>query len=163
MGRPRKTIEIQKKHLTKEEKQIKKISEESIKIGSEELLITPFFLVNNIAKDEYERIVKDLLKIEVVGNLDRNNIAIYCNIFANYIEITEKIKKVIETNELIIEKETRDGINKTINPLIKLQKMTEEQLLKFASTIGMTIDSRLKVAIQKTTEIKLELENEFNI
>ena len=40
-------------------------------------------IIDDVAKKEWRRIVKELDKINIVGNLDRNNIGGYCNGFTS--------------------------------------------------------------------------------
>ena len=47
------------------------------------------------------------------------------------------------------------------NPLIVVQKKYAEEMRKFASLCGMTIDSRLKAATMKVDKIEDEIEDEF--
>ena len=56
-----------------------------------------------MAKNEWKRIVKELKKIEIVGNLDYVNLACYCNAYANYVETTKQLKD----QPYCVERETR--------------------------------------------------------
>lgn len=150
---------MQSKHLTKEEIEQKEEQESLIIIGREDLQKPPSWLIDIRAKKEFERIVKNFENIEVIGNLDLNNIAGYCNAYSMYINATQEFKKA---KDLIITKQMTNGAYTEIpNPIIKIQRQCAEEMRKFASLCGLTIDSRLKLAVQKTTKERQDIEDDF--
>lgn len=150
---------MQSKHLTKEEIAEKEEQENIIILGREDLEKPPNWLIDAKAKKEFKRIVKNFQDIEVIGNLDINNIAGYCNAYSLYIDAT---KKLMETKELIIIKQMPNGAYTEVpNPIIKIHKQYAEEMRKFASLCGLTIDSRLKLAVQKTTKDREDIEELF--
>lgn len=159
MGRPRKLVNMQTKHLTKDEILEKEEQEEAIIVGREDLQNTPNWLIDVTAKKEFERIVKNFEKIEVIGNLDLNNIVGYCNAYSMYIMALKEFKK---NKNLVVTKQMTNGAYMEVaNPLIKIQKQFAEEMRKFASLCGLTIDSRLKLAVQKTTKDNEEIGSYF--
>lgn len=157
MGRQRKVVDMQAAHLTQKEKQKKRQEEHVIITGNEDLEKPPTWLLNADAKKEWNRVVAELKKIEVVGNLDYTNLACYCNAYANYIKVTRKLKK----EEYCIKRETRTGTIIVKNPLIDIQTNYAAEMRKFAGLCGMTIDSRLKAAVQKIDKKEETLEEKF--
>lgn len=151
------SLEMQKKHLTNAEKIIKEQQEEMLVLGKEQLEEPPSWLINDIAIDEFKRIIKEMDKIDIVGNLDLNNIGGYCNSYALYRKATEGLKG----QPLTIMKLTKNGRITIEHPLIKVQKNYAEEMRKFASLCGMTIDSRLKCATVKTTQQQEDISDEF--
>ncbi len=150
---------MQSKHLTKEEIEQKEEQENLIIVGREDLQKPPSWLIDIRAKKEFERIVKNFENIEVIGNLDLNNIAGYCNAYSMYIKATQEFKKA---KDLIITKQMTNGAYTEIpNPIIKIQRQCAEEMRKFASLCGLTIDSRLKLAVQKTTKERQDIEDDF--
>lgn len=159
IGRPRKLSGMQTKHLTKEEITEKEQQENLIVVGREDLQEPPSWLIDAKAKSEFKRIVKNFEKIEVIGNLDLNNIAGYCNAYSMYIKATQDYKKC---KDLMITKQMTNGAYTEIpNPIIKIQRQCAEEMRRFASLCGLTIDSRLKLAVQKTTKERQEIEDYF--
>lgn len=158
MGRHQKLLEMQSGNLTQEQKIKKEMAEETIKTGRNQLKKPPIWLINDIAKKEYRRLVIELNDIDAIGNLDKNNLGGYCNAYAFYLKATQDLAK----EELIISKILPNGSNtKAENPLIKIQKNYAEEMRKFASLCGLTIDSRLKVATVKISKEEQEIINEF--
>lgn len=157
MPRGRKSLEMQKKHLTNEEKVQKEQQEEMLVLGKEQLKKAPSWLIDDIAKKEFRRVVKEIDKIDILGNLDLNNLGGYCNSYSLYLKATAEL----QDKPLISKKMTKSGIITVENPLIKIQKNYAEEMRKFASLCGMTIDSRLKVATVKTSKQQEDITDEF--
>lgn len=146
MPRPKKPIDMQKAHLTLVEKQNRKTEEDSVTTGNNQLKTPPRWLINDVAKKEWRRIVRELNKIQIVGNLDYANLGGYCNAYANYIQVTE----ILKDQTYSIERETRTGTIIVKNPLVDIQTNYAAEMRRFAALCGLTIDSRLKAAVVKT-------------
>ena len=157
MSRNRKPLEMQSKHLTNAEKLQKEEEEDLLVLGKEQLQDPPDWLINDVAINEFKRIVKEIDKIDVIGNLDINNLGGYCNSFANYIIATEELK----SKSFVSRKMTKNGPIIIKNPWVEIQKNYADEMRKFASLCGMTIDSRLKVATIKTTQQQENIIDEF--
>ena len=157
MPRAKKPIDMQKAHLSLVEKQNKRIEEESVTTGKNHLKKPPDWLINDTAKREWRRIVKELDKIDIVGNLDRANLGGYCNAYANYIKATE----ILKDQDYYIERETRTGIIVVKNPMVDIQTTYAAEMRKFASLCGLTIDSRLKAAVTKTEKAEDMIKQKF--
>ena len=150
---------MQSKHLTKEEIAEKEQQESVIIIGREDLQKPPSWLIDNSAKKEFKRIVKNFENLDVIGNLDINNIAAYCNAYSMYIKATQELKKA---KDLVTTKQLANGAYTEIpSPIIKIQRQFAEEMRRFASLCGLTIDSRLKLAVQKTTKETSDIEEYF--
>ena len=96
-------------------------------------------------------------KINIVGNLDRNNIGGYCNAFANYVKATE----ILSQQTYYVDRETRTGVIVVKNPMVDIQKGYAEEMRRFAALCGLTIDSRLKAGTVKVNKQQEEIENRF--
>ncbi len=159
MGRGRKPVEMQKGNLTVFDGNKRKKEEESVTVGNEQLKNPPPWLIDNVAKKEWKRLIKELNKIDIVGNLDKNNLAGYCNSFANY----QRATKELEEAPFCVQRKTRTGEITVRNPLIDVQKLYAEEMRKFASLCGLTIDSRLKAAVTKTKKEEDTIKEKFGI
>lgn len=143
MGRARKPLNMQKGNLTVEQQNEIGMAEEMVTVGREQLEKPPASLVDSVAKKEYKRVVTELNKVNVVGNLDLNNIVGYANAYSYYLKSTKELKK----QSLTVERYTKTGdMYMAENPLINIQKKYAEEMRKFAALCGLTIDSRLKAA-----------------
>lgn len=77
MGRPRKPLTEQRGNLTVITMQTREAEEDSVTTDKNQLKRPPTWLIDNVAKKEWRRIVKELEKINLIGNLDRNNLGGY--------------------------------------------------------------------------------------
>lgn len=157
MGRPRKPVEMQRGNLTVLTMENRSTEEKSVSTGKNQLVRPPDWLIDDVAKKEWKRIVKELKKINLIGNLDRNNLGGYCNAFANYVRSTEMMRD----QEYYMERETRTGTIIVKNPMVDIQKTYAEEMRKFAALCGITIDARLKAAAIKTDKTQEEITKEF--
>lgn len=157
MGRPKKPVDMQKAHLKLVEKQEKKMEEEYVTTGNSQLKTPPKWLINDTAKKEWRRVVKELNKINIVGNLDYANLGGYCNAYANYIKATDILKE----QSYYIDRETRTGVIVVKNPMVDIQTTYAAEMRKFASLCGLTIDSRLKAAVVKTEKTEDMIKEKF--
>ena len=157
MGRSRKPTATQKGNITKFDKNRKKNEEECVTVGKDQLSRAPSWLIDDEAKKEWKRLIKEMDKIDIIGNLDKNNLIGYCNAFANYKKATEELASA----PFCVEKMTRNGSVTVRNPLIDIQKLYAEEMRKFAGLCGLTIDSRLKAAVTKTDKKRKNIEEQF--
>lgn len=157
MGRPRKPLDAQKGNITTVSMERREKEEKCVTTGKNQLIRPPDWLIDEVAKKEWRRITKELKAIDLVGNLDRNNLGGYCNAFSNYIKCTE----IMKTQEYCLERYTRTGIILVGNPMIDIQKKYAEEMRKFASLCGLTIDARLKAAAVKTGNEQDEVKQKF--
>ncbi|MGL5055038.1 MAG: phage terminase small subunit P27 family [Fusobacteriaceae bacterium] len=141
-------LALQQGDLTEKVKKQKELEEESVFVGNEQLENHPEWLVNEIAIEEWKRLVKEFNKKSLISNLDYNNLGAYCNSFAKYVEVVNKI-----------------GINlmigKTTNPLITLELKYSDEMKRYASLLGLTSESRLKLGGIKAGEQNQEVSNSF--
>ncbi|MHA5066650.1 phage terminase small subunit P27 family [Cetobacterium somerae] len=147
MWKIRKPLEAQTKHLTQEEKKIKQLEEELVFVGNDQLENPPEWLVNEIAVNEWVRLVEQFNKKSMISNLDYNNLGAYCNAFARYTSIVKNLK----TDVMIVE---------DVNPLVNLELKYSDEMKRYGALLGLTMESRLKVGsgIKTTSDEKLNKE-----
>ncbi|WIV10535.1 phage terminase small subunit P27 family [Proteiniborus sp. MB09-C3] len=158
MGKPRKILSMQEGNLTKKQQAEKQLQEQIMQTGAEQLNNPPRWLRDSIAKKEWIRLVEQFKVLSVISNLDLNNLGAYCNAYSSYLEATKKLKG----QALTIEYTNKAGATNTIeNPLIKIQMKYSDEMRKYSSLLGLSIDSRLKLATIKLTETKKSITEEF--
>ena len=157
MGKPRKPIDMQKAHLTLVEKQNKEMEEAGVTVGNNHLRTPPGWLIDDVAEKEWRRIIRELKKIEIVGNLDYVNLGGYCNAYSNYVKATE----ILKDQEFCISRETRTGKIIVKNPMVDIQAGYAAEMRRFAALCGLTIDSRLKAAVTKTEKTEDMIKQKF--
>lgn len=148
----RKSLSQQKGNLTIVQKQQKELEEERASkfVGREQLDIIPSWLINEVAVSEWKRLVKELKATPIFNNLDYNNLGAYCNALARYTEIVNLIG-------------TKYRIGREVNHLLSLELKYSDEIKKYGSLLGLTLDGKLKLI---TGDIKTEssiTEEEFGI
>lgn len=160
MGKSRKVVALQSGQMSKEAKE-KRRREENMATSSKELISSkrklPDGLIDDQAISEYKRVRKLLEQIDVICDLDVMNLVNYCNAFSNHKNIVKQMKD----QEYVLEKETQYGTQLYKNPLINAERDYADEMRKFASLCGMSIDSRLKAAAIKTSEKKDNISEKF--
>lgn len=157
MGRARKPLDMQKGNLTIVSMERRKAEEKKINTGANQLSRPPDWLIDEVAVKEWKRIVRELKKINLIGNLDRNNLGGYCNAFANYVKATN----ILKDQSYYIDRETRTGVIVVKNPMVDIQRTYADEMRRFASLCGLTIDARLKAAAIKTDKTQEEITRKF--
>ena len=98
--------------------------------------------LNEIAKKEYERTSKELLKMGVLSNIDRSALSAYCDYYSRWVQAS------IEMGDEPLTITTFHG-NVIQNPLLGIQNTAKDQMRKFLIEFGMTPASRSKVSVKK--------------
>lgn len=143
MARPRKTLEATKKNLTKEEIRQRQEGENKIKLDNKNLK-APAYL-SETAKLEFARVVEEASKIEILDNLDLSILAIYCNAYSQYLEITAEIQREEITYRYVTE-------DNKISPLINAQDKIIKQIMTCSSKLGLATTDRLKLIVPTKEE-----------
>ena len=113
--------------------------EKFVKISWVDKLLPNYF--NNIAKDEYKRVIKGM-RSPPVRNLDRAVLESYCTWYAVYKEISQKIDEL----GLVIYDNDKGWV---ANPLIITLEKATTNIRMTASQLGLTVDSRMKMFVPK--------------
>ncbi|EAC2431438.1 phage terminase small subunit P27 family [Listeria monocytogenes] len=165
-GRKKKLTAVNKKHLTKEEKEERENIENKASDGFGELQETPPKYFNNLARNEYRRIVKEVKKLPIRG-LDRGVLEQYCIWYSVWREAYDNYKKsgIYMTRSYLSEvvwetdgkKKKSQKVNYYIdyskkNPAIGMMAEASAKIIQSASNLGLTIDSRMKIVAPEEKE-----------
>jgi|GEM_PF-269386 hypothetical protein len=141
-GRSRKIVDISTGKIGKEKIRNRQEQEKKLKIDRESL-IAPEWLSPN-AKLEFERVVEEVSKINILDNLDLSVLAIYCNAYDGYIQTVEILNK----EGLIQYKETSNGDALAIaHPAINTQEKYVKQIMQCSTKLGLATTDRLKLVV----------------
>lgn len=155
-GRKFTVVENNKKNFTKEEKKQRETIQEKASADIKNLQKSAPKHLNPVARYEYERVWEDLQTLPV-KNLDRVTLELYCTWYAIYREAEEKIKrdgifmKVPYMNET---KEEDGTVTKEViyyeetsrkNPAISIMNDASSNIVRCASNLGLTVDSRMRI------------------
>lgn len=128
---------------TKKEINKRKNAENLLKAAKDKI-IPPKWL-GKIAKDEFNYIVSETQDIELITNLDVHNLALYCNVYEQYIKMTRRINK----DGIMVEANKSSEAVVTSHPLFIRQHQLMDQLRKLQTDLGLNPSARAKMAITK--------------
>lgn len=143
MGRPRKSVNALQGAYTKEAMK-ERVEQEKALTGDSDNIPPPKFIENDeIALEEFYRVVDELKKVNIVTNVDSVMLGIYANSYSIYYRATLEIEK----QDLITEYTNKGGAtNSVINPYIKIQQQYMASLMKISEKFGLDPSSRAKIA-----------------
>lgn len=144
MGRNAKPIDLivmdGKTHLTKAE--IRERREREIKPDKSRVQC-PDWLCET-GKAEWDRIQDDLIDLNLLTNLDVNQLAIYCDAYAKYIEAAKQINEKGLTMEYTNKLGATNLVN---NPYVQIATKYAEIVKKYCDEFGLSPVSRAKMSI----------------
>lgn len=149
MARPRKAANALQGAYTKEAMR-ERVEREKAITGDSDNIPPPKFIENDeIALQEFYRVVDELKKVDIVTNVDSVMLGMYANCYSIYYRATLEI----EEQDLITEYTNKGGAtNSVINPYIKIQQQYMASLMKISEKFGLDPSSRAKIAHLKPSE-----------
>lgn len=146
MGRPRKIVDISTGKIGKDKIASRKQQEEKVKLERDQL-VAPEWL-SSTAKEEFERVVTEAGSINLLDNLDLGILAIYCNAYNCYVNLTNEIKQT----GYLGERESRYGTYETVHPLLSAQEKYVKQIMQCSTKLGLATTDRLKLIVPTKDE-----------
>ena len=162
MSRNRKRLSEQKGHLTREQQDNIRATEDASDIENDQLRNAPRWLTDKAAQAEWKRLIMELKKAGLVCNLDRNNVGMYCNCWSDFLRVSKLIKTLLPEDEKDL-MPLDDGVPsmELYTSLIKLRKTLIDDMMKISRTCGLTLDSRLKAGQLKVDKVADAIEDAF--
>lgn len=147
MGQKIKQLSTLKKHLTNEERDQRKDAETAL-FDYPVLDLTPPDWLHDRALTEWQRVVPYLKSNTPISELDRAMLASYCRAYATVQTAEADLRKhgLVQTN-----KET--GSRKP-NPYVAIQSQAMKDMKAIANDLGMSINSRAKLEMNKAKNDK---------
>lgn len=141
-GRPRQPLKLLeakgKKHLTKKEKNDRENAEIQAPADG---IVAPEYL-HKAQKEEFDKIAKQLVELQIFSNLDCDALARYLIARDAFVKYTKMVNAIPGNWEMVNELEKAVGI----------QDKAFKQCRAAASDLGLTITSRCKLVIPKKEE-----------
>lgn len=141
MPRPRKLVSAQENsHLTKEQR-IEREKEEELLYNYDPISLDE--VPHGITKEGwliYEDLVPQMRQLPI-SKLDAGLLVIYCNTYAIYSQATQEVSEYGFLDE-----------NGKPSGAFKVMNETSKQLKSLASSLGLSIDSRMKLVIPEVKE-----------
>lgn len=155
-GRKIKLLDNSKGAVTKEVRETRRDAEKMASDGFEELQKSAPQHLGPIARYEYERVSVELRKLPI-RNLDRATLELYCTWYGIYREAEESIQ---EDGIFAISKDGEANKTKK-NPAVSIMSEASGHIRSCASSLGLNIDSRLKIVMPKAEEPKKTMFDKF--
>lgn len=149
IARPIKNITALQGHRSKAEIQ-ERLEREKAITGASDNIIPPKFIENNeVALEEFYRIVDELKAVGIATNVDSVLLGAYADCYAKYYEST-----LCMENEPLVTQYTNKGgeINDVPNPHIKIQQQYLTMMMKLSDRYGLDPASRGKIAHLNPTD-----------
>lgn len=129
-------------HLTKEEKEARRKHEEAMRADTDKI-VPPSRLLKS-QKKKFEELASQLVKLNLMDNLDVDTLAMYIETYDNYVRVVKSARKM----------KNADLENNFKEYAAKMRTATQlaDTCRKLASDLGLTISSRLKLVIPETEE-----------
>lgn len=141
-GRSKKTAESLAGHRSKKELQARKEMQNKLK-GNSNKIFCPSWL-DDTAREEFQRVATELKELDLISNIDVTVLAIYCDAYSNYVQLTQ----AIQTNGAIqYYTNTKGEENKVVSAEVMAQNKYIDTIMKCSSKMGLSISDRLKLVI----------------
>lgn len=150
-----KTLENQTKHLTGAEITARAAAEEALGIGRGADLSKPPKGVSGSAGTYWRSIVARAADIDLLDNLDREALGIYCQMLARRDRLNrlcDRLTKSAAKTQGEAEDE-EGGIDKLESVLAKLATL-ERNIMTYADKLGMTPQSRVRLAQKRAAAVQ---------
>ena len=145
-GRPRKMTVVSTGKIGKQATASRAMQEEKLKLGRDAL--DPPEWLDNIAKNEFMRVVNESAQIDILDNLDLTVLAIYANAYSKFVEMVKHIDKHGVTGE----RETQFGTYDVVSPYLIAQEKYVKQILACSSKLGLATTDRLRLIVPGNEE-----------
>lgn len=165
MGRPRKPVAINKKHFTKKEREERMEQELDVPFTD---VKAPSYL-DAKQKKEFNEIAALLVKLQILTELDVDILAQYIIAKTLYLKYSKQISKIVDSEKTVhkwsvieeiasncesaedlkelLEKILRRQRGDDLTVIMNLQDKAFKQCIACAKELGLTVTSRLKLAI----------------
>lgn len=141
MPTPIKTLENMSKHLTRAEREARE-GQEMTALPARKLKKPKLIIQDKAAGKHWNRILKDMDGLEILDVLDTDALAIYCAKLARRDDLQARYLLAREQNE----EELDSDALKTMFALTAELQAVERDLLTYANKLGLTPESRARLA-----------------
>lgn len=102
--------------------------------------------ISGAARQEWDRVIEDMMQLGIMSNLDRGPLAAYCQAYGRWISAEAALARMAEkdavTEGLIIRTKSGNAIQ---NPLVGAANKAMADMVRYAAEFGFTPSSRSHV------------------
>lgn len=145
-GRPRKVVDISTGKIGKDKRKSRKEQEGKLKVGREDLEHGAPAWLSDEAAFEFNRVVREAGKINLLDNLDLAILAIYADCYGRYCEAVAKMQEYGMTIA------TKHG--EKPSPYVSISDKAATQIMKCSTKLGLAVTDRLRLIVPTKEEEK---------
>ena len=147
MARPPKLTSVSSRHLSKKDREKREKKEKEMQVDRSKMK-APTWLSEK-AKEEFNRIVEESDRLEILDNLDIGFIAMYSESYTRAIELCTAMQSIDVLTE---DKNGEKIINKTRYDLQKSLDKERNIIMQCSTKLGLSTIDRIKLVINKKDE-----------
>lgn len=101
--------------------------------------------LNDVAREEWSRLTRELSAVNLLTNLDRGSLAAYCVAWSRWCEAEQRVREM----GAVVKSPTGFPIQ---NPYLAIANKAMEQMHKLAAEFGLTPSSRTRIKAPPTKQ-----------
>lgn len=101
--------------------------------------------LKGVARQEWNRVTKELHALGLIARVDRAALAAYCTSYKDYVDAENALKR-----EGVVIFSEKGGAYQ--NPWMGIKKRSMDQMVKFGAEFGLTPSSRVRLQVERPTE-----------
>lgn len=105
--------------------------------------------LNDIARDEWRRVIRSLIDSKVAGEWDLSALAAYCAAYADFVVLQKNIQQLQAKNEMAAYITRTQSGNYIFNPVFAARNAAAKLMKEFAVEFGMTPSARSRIKVDK--------------
>ena len=149
MGRNRKIIDISTGKVGKQSRSDRAEAEQKLKVGRDQLTAPEW--LDDIARAEFDRVVREAASINLLDNLDLGFLAIYANAWSGY----SRMVQYIQVHSEIASRESANDTYDVLSPYMRAEEKYIAQIMQCSSKLGLSTSDRLKLVVPVKHEDKI--------
>ena len=144
--RPRKVVDISTGKIGKQKRKNRQEQEGKIKLQRDKLEAGAPEWLDEDARAEYNRVVEEAGKINLLDNLDLSTLAIYADNYSRYV----KCAKAMATGGIVVDV----GDRILPSPYVVIADKAATQIQKCSTKLGLATTDRLRLIVPTKEEVK---------
>lgn len=104
-------------------------------------------VLDDLAREEWDRLAPELVKLGILSGIDRLQLATYCQAYSRWVKAEDALA---EDGYVLFGSGEKGGAYQ--NPMLAVANKAMEQMLKIAAEFGMTPSSRTKIKVDVASE-----------
>ncbi|UTH13303.1 phage terminase small subunit P27 family [Macrococcus equipercicus] len=152
-----------KNRRTKDEIERRQKAEAALQAAKDKLKPPPW--LDKGAKKEFKYIVSEMAELDVLNNLDVHALAMYCDAYSNYVEVTKAINENGLIRRVLIDVDQETGKNIYMNQMDKesilRKKQFYDQVRQLGTQFGFTPSARAKMALAQAKSMEEGEDEDF--